>query len=60
MQGATLVAAALDRISDAVTGNTSVHLVQVPWDQAIDIVAKSKGLQVRRERDVRVVEAAGH
>ncbi|MCQ8895308.1 type IV pilus secretin PilQ [Limnobacter humi] len=31
-------------VSDAVQGKVTVHLKDVPWDQALDIVLRSKGL----------------
>lgn len=31
-------------ISDAVTGNVTIHLDNVPWDEALDLILKSKGL----------------
>lgn len=34
--------------SDAVTGTPTVRLVNVPWDQALDIVSQSKGMSSRR------------
>ena len=34
--------------SDAVTGATTVRLINVPWDQALDIVLQSKGMSSRR------------
>lgn len=34
-------------VSDAVTGNVTLGLKDVPWDQALDVVLKSKGLDMR-------------
>lgn len=34
-------------ISDAVTGNVTLHLDDVPWDQALDFILNSKGLAKR-------------
>ena len=38
--------------SDTVQGNVTLRLVNVPWDQAMDIVLQSKGLDKRREGGV--------
>ena len=38
--------------SDAVTGSTTVRLMNVPWDQALDIVLESKGMGSRRQGNV--------
>lgn len=35
-------------VSDNVQGNVTLRLVNVPWDQALDIVLQSKGLDQRR------------
>jgi type IV pilus assembly protein PilQ len=34
--------------SDTVTGNVTLRLKDVPWDQALDIIMQSKGLGVRK------------
>jgi type IV pilus assembly protein PilQ len=34
--------------SDTVTGNLTLRLKDVPWDQALDIILKSKGLGMRK------------
>lgn len=39
-------------VSDAVAGNISLHLNDVPWDQALDIILKSKGLGFKKEGNV--------
>ena len=31
-------------VSDAVSGNLTLRLKNVPWDQALDIILKTKGL----------------
>jgi len=36
-------------VSDSVTGNLTLRLQNVPWDQALDIVLRTKGLDQRRE-----------
>lgn len=38
--------------SDTVVGNVTLRLVNVPWDQAMDIVLRAKGLDKRRDGDV--------
>ncbi len=38
--------------SDTVTGNVTLRLVNVPWDQALDIVLRAKGLDKRRDGGV--------
>jgi type IV pilus assembly protein PilQ len=38
--------------SDAVTGNVTLRLKDVPWDQALDIILQSKGLGVRKSGNV--------
>ena len=38
--------------SDTVTGNVTLRLVNVPWDQALDIVLQAKGLDKRRSGNV--------
>ena len=39
-------------ISDTVAGNVSLRLNDVPWDQALDIVLKQKGLAMRKNGNV--------
>lgn len=41
--------------SDTVTGNITLRLKNVPWDQALDIILKSKGLGMRRVGNVVMV-----
>lgn len=38
--------------SDSVQGNVTLRLNDVPWDQALDVVLKSKGLAKRQEGNV--------
>lgn len=38
--------------SDTVTGNLTLRLKDVPWDQALDIIMRSKGLDMRRTGNV--------
>ncbi|PAU75987.1 type IV pilus secretin PilQ [Halomonas salipaludis] len=44
--------------SDSVTGNVTLNLEDVPWDQALDLVLKSHGLASRQEGNVIVVAPA--
>ncbi|MEO8803405.1 MAG: type IV pilus secretin PilQ, partial [Rudaea sp.] len=39
-------------VSDSVTGNVTLRLINVPWDQALDIVLRAKGLDQRRNGNV--------
>ncbi len=41
--------------SDTVTGSITLRLENVPWDQALDIVMRAKGLDSRREGNVLMV-----
>lgn len=38
--------------ADTVTGNVTLRLINVPWDQALNIVLRAKGLDQRREGNV--------
>lgn len=44
--------------SDTVSGNITLRLENVPWDQALDIVLKAKGLDKRQEGNVLMVAPA--
>ncbi|HBD10959.1 MAG TPA: type IV pilus secretin PilQ, partial [Porticoccaceae bacterium] len=44
--------------SDTVTGNITLRLENVPWDQALEIVLKAKGLDKRQEGNVLLVAPA--
>ncbi|HSI44416.1 MAG TPA: type IV pilus secretin PilQ [Methylotenera sp.] len=44
--------------SDTVTGNLTLRLKDVPWDQAMDIITKSKGLTMRKTGNVILVAPA--
>jgi type IV pilus assembly protein PilQ len=41
--------------SDAVSGNVTLRLKNVPWDQALDIILKSRGLGMRKSGNVIMV-----
>ncbi|MCM2129711.1 type IV pilus secretin PilQ [Larsenimonas rhizosphaerae] len=45
-------------VSDSVQGSVTLDLQNVPWDQALDIVLKSKGLASRQEGSVLMVAPA--
>lgn len=45
-------------ISDSVGGNVTLRLQNVPWDQALDIVMRTKGLDMRRDGNVMFVAPA--
>ena len=38
--------------SDSVTGSITLRLVNVPWDQALDVILRAKGLDKRRDGNV--------
>jgi len=42
-------------VSDAVQGNITLRLEAVPWDQALDIILSSKGLDKRQEGNVLMI-----
>ncbi len=39
-------------VSDSVQGNVTLRLINVPWDQALDIVLQAKGLDKRKRGNV--------
>lgn len=45
-------------VSDAVQGSVTLRLEDVPWDQALDLVLRSKGLARRQEGNVLLVAPA--
>lgn len=45
-------------VADTVTGNVTLRLQNVPWDQALDIVMATKGLDMRRNGDVVLIAPA--
>jgi len=42
-------------VSDTVAGNITLRLKNVPWDQALDIILKTKGLSMRKNDNVILV-----
>ncbi len=45
-------------VSDSVRGNLTLRLQNVPWDQALDIVLRTKGLDKRQDGNVIIVAPA--
>jgi type IV pilus assembly protein PilQ len=45
-------------VSDTVAGNVTLRLQNVPWDQALDIVLRTKGLDMRQQDNVVIVAPA--
>ena len=45
-------------VSDSVQGNVTLRLRNVPWDQALDILLTTKGLDMRRNGNVIIVAPA--
>jgi type IV pilus assembly protein PilQ len=45
-------------VSDSVNGSLTLRLQNVPWDQALDIVLRTKGLSMRRRDNVILVGPA--
>ena len=46
-------------LGDEVTGNISLKLVNVPWDQALDIILDTKGLDKREEGNIILIRGKG-
>ena len=46
-------------VSDSVNGNITLRLQDVPWDQALDIILRTKGLATRQFGNVMMVGTAG-
>ncbi|MFC0336490.1 type IV pilus assembly protein PilQ [Kushneria avicenniae] len=42
-------------VSDSVSGNVTINLRQVPWDQALDLILQTRGLASRRSGNVLLV-----
>lgn len=45
-------------VSDSVGGNLTLRLKNVPWDQAMDIILKTKGLAMRQTDNVMLIAPA--
>lgn len=46
-------------LGDEVTGTISLKLVNVPWDQALDIILDTKGLDKREEGNIILIRGKG-
>lgn len=46
-------------LGDEVSGNISLKLVNVPWDQALDIIIDTKGLDKREEGNIILIRGKG-
>ena len=46
-------------VSDSVSGEIAMRLQNVPWDQALDIILRTKGLGVRQQGNVMLVAPMG-
>lgn len=44
--------------TDSVTGNITLRLQNVPWDQALDIIMRTRGLAKRQEGNILIVAPA--
>ncbi len=47
-------------VSDSVTGNITLHLDQVPWDQALETILNAKGLGKRQLGNVNDRSGSGN
>lgn len=46
-------------LGDDVTGTISIKLVNVPWDQALDVILDTKGLDKREEGNIVIIKGKG-
>ncbi|MGD0584423.1 MAG: type IV pilus secretin PilQ [Oryzomonas sp.] len=46
-------------LGDDVTGTISIKLVNVPWDQALDIILDTKGLDKREQGNIIIIKGKG-
>ncbi len=46
-------------VSGEITGTVTLRLKHMPWDQALDLVARTRGLELHREGRVILVRAVG-
>ncbi len=46
-------------LGDDVTGNISIKLVNVPWDQALDIILDTKNLDKREDGNILLIKGRG-
>ena len=47
-------------VAGEVTGTITLKLKNVPWDQALDVVARAKNLSLERDGNVIIVSAHAH
>jgi len=45
-------------VTDTVSGNVTLRLQNVPWDQALDIILRTKGLDKRKQDNVLIIAPA--
>jgi type II secretory pathway component HofQ len=45
-------------VADGVSGRVTIRMKHVPWDQALDVVARAKGLAIERDDGVTLVTPA--
>lgn len=45
-------------VSDAVTGNITLQLNEIPWEQALDLIITTKGLDKRRMNNIILIDEA--
>ena len=43
-------------VGDDVSGTISIKLVNVPWDQALDVILETKGLGMKREGNIVLIK----
>jgi type IV pilus assembly protein PilQ len=46
-------------VSDSVTGNVSLHLEDVTWEQALEVVLRLKGLEQHVDGSTRSIDVGG-
>jgi type IV pilus assembly protein PilQ len=46
-------------VGDDVSGTISIKLVNVPWDQALDVILQTKGLDKKEEGNIMIIRPAG-
>lgn len=46
-------------VGDDVSGTISIKLVNVPWDQALDVILQTKGLDKKEDGNILIIRPAG-
>ena len=46
-------------VAGEVTGTITVKLTDVPWDQALEVIARAKGLVIEKDGTVYLVRPSG-